>query len=189
MKTLASWSVEDYHRMIEAGILGDRRVELLEGEIVEISPEGPTHAFYGEEIADYLRSCLGEKALVREARPITLSDSEPEPDIAVIKPPRIRYRDRHPGPNDIFLLIEIFQSTQAYDLGDKQKTYAAAGIQEYWVVDLKAKQMTLTSPPLKRRRILKRMGIRRVVNPSQPAYDMIVLGTIIHTVWEQSKFP
>ena len=114
MKTLASWSVEDYHRMIKAGILGDRRVELLEGEIVEMSPEGPTHAFYGEEIADYLRSCLGEKALVREARPITLSDSEPEPDIAVVKPPRIRYRDRHPGPDDILLLIEISQSTQAY---------------------------------------------------------------------------
>ncbi len=145
--------------MIEAGILGDRRVELLEGEIVEISPEGPTHAFYGEEIADYLRSCLGEKALVREARPITLSDSEPEPDIAVVKPPRIRYRDRHPGPDDIFLLIEVSQSTQAYDLGDKQKAYAAAGIQEYWVVDLKAKQMTVFRQPA-RTSYLSRLEVR-----------------------------
>ena len=67
--------------------------------------------------------------------------------------------DRHPGPDDILLLIEISQSTQAYDLGDKQKAYAAAGIQEYWVVDLKAKQMTVFRQPA-RTSYLSRLEMR-----------------------------
>ncbi len=80
---LARWSVEDYHRMIAAGILGDRQVELLAGDIVEISPEGPLHASRIRKVANYLRSLLNGLALVSEAHPITLSDSEPEPDVAI----------------------------------------------------------------------------------------------------------
>ena len=77
MKTLIKWTVEDYHRMIEAGILAKRRCELIGGEIIEMAPEGPRHRFINETIGDYLRQQL-ETVVVSEAHPITLSDSEPE---------------------------------------------------------------------------------------------------------------
>lgn len=147
MKTLAQWSVEDYHRMIAAGILEDRQVELLNGEIVEMTPEGPSHTFYGEELADYLRSQLAGKALVREARPITLSNSEPEPDIAVVQPPRDRYRHQHPRPDDVFLLVEVAQSSLAKDLELKRKLYASAGIPDYWIIDLTQHQLIVLRSP------------------------------------------
>lgn len=147
MKTLAKWTTAEYHQMIATGILADRQVELLAGEIVEMAPEGPSHTFYGEELADYLRSRLTGKALIREARPITLKDSEPEPDIAVVQPPRERYRDRHPAPDDIFWAIEVSDSTIKKDLELKRKIYATAGIQEYWVLDLKKQQLTVFRNP------------------------------------------
>jgi len=102
MKTLAKWTTAEYHQMIATGILAERKVELLAEEIAEKAPEGPYHTFYGEELADYLRSRLTGKASIGEGRPITLTDSEPEPDIAVVRSPRERYRDRHPGAEDIF---------------------------------------------------------------------------------------
>lgn len=86
METLAKWTVDDYHRMIASGILDDRRVELLAGEIHEMTPEAPIRTFCGGSLADYFRDRLNRQALVREARPITLTDSsEPEPDIAIVR--------------------------------------------------------------------------------------------------------
>lgn len=73
MNTLVKWTVTDYHMMIEAGILKDRHVELLAGEIHEMAPETPPHTFYGGSMADFFRGCLGNRALVREAHPITLA--------------------------------------------------------------------------------------------------------------------
>jgi len=87
MKTLAKWSVSDYHGMIEAGILRDRHVELLAGEICEMSPETPIHYNTTKRGAKYLEELLAGKADVRFNGPITLSDSEPEPDIAIVRSP------------------------------------------------------------------------------------------------------
>lgn len=80
------WTIEDYHRMIAAGILDDRPVELLNGEIVEMSPEGEPHAHDSTEVRDYLIAVLGSRAKVRDGKPITIasSNSEPEPDIAFL---------------------------------------------------------------------------------------------------------
>lgn len=137
MDTLVKWTVNDYHLMIEAGILKDRHVELLAGEIHEMAPEGPPHTYYGGSMADFFRGCLNNRALVREARPITLADnSEPEPDIALVRGTWLNYRLRHPSPEEVFLLVEISQSTLASYLDIKKAVYAAAGIPEYWVVDL-----------------------------------------------------
>jgi Uma2 family endonuclease len=147
MKTLAKWTVEDYHRLIDTGILDQRPVELLQGEIVEMAPEGPIHSYITEGVAQYLRWALQGLALVREAHPITLSDSEPEPDLAIVQPPRQRYSQRHPYPQDIFWLIEVSQSTLNYDFNDKKKTYAQAEIQEYWVVDFRARQVQVFRHP------------------------------------------
>jgi Uma2 family endonuclease len=147
MPTLAKWSVEDYHRMIETGILVDRRVELIQGEIVEMTPEGPLHKYVTDTAADYLRALLQGKAKIYEAHPITLPDSEPEPDIAIVRLPAERYRTRHAYPEDIYWLIEIADSTLTGDLEQKKKVYARAGIAEYWVVDVKSERLKVFRQP------------------------------------------
>ncbi len=133
----AKWSIQDYHQMIETGLLDERKVELIRGEIIEMSPEGAPHSSYCSEIGEYLRKTLGDQAKIREAHPITLpNSSEPEPDIAIVRNLPTRYRDRHPHPEDIFWLIEVANSTLAKDLGLKKDNYAEAGIAEYWVLNL-----------------------------------------------------
>ncbi len=87
MKTLYQWSVAEYHHMIETGLLEGKPVELLEGEVIEMSPEGIPHSFTNRSVGNYLRQLLQDKALISEAHPITLDNSEPEPDIAVVRLP------------------------------------------------------------------------------------------------------
>ena len=147
MATLAKWSVEDYHRMIDSGILNNRSVELLEGEIIEMSPEGPLHRFTNDTVAEYFRDLLRGKAKVFEAHPITLATSEPEPDIAIVRLPNSNYLNRHPYPEDIYLLIEISNTTLEEDLGIKKKIYANAGINEYWIINLKATEIIVFREP------------------------------------------
>ncbi|PSF36828.1 hypothetical protein C7H19_12745 [Aphanothece hegewaldii CCALA 016] len=147
MRTLAKWTVEDYHRMIETGILVDRRLELIAGEIVEMTPEGPLHRYVTDTAADYLRSLFFGKAKIFEAHPITLPDSEPEPDIAIVRLPIERYRTRHPIPEDIYWIIEISDSTLTGDLDQKKKIYAGAGILEYWVVNAKSQLLKVFCDP------------------------------------------
>ncbi|AFZ32654.1 protein of unknown function DUF820 [Gloeocapsa sp. PCC 7428] len=147
METLAKWTVDDYHRMIASGILDDRRVELLAGKIYEMTPEAPIHAFCGGSLADYFRDRLNRQALVRESRPITLETSEPEPDIAIVRGSWSDYRKRHPGANDIYLVVEISNSSLTKVLKQKQPIYAAAGIQEYWILDLTALQLIVFRNP------------------------------------------
>lgn len=147
MYTLIKWTVEDYHRMIEAGIINERHVELIAGEIIEMSPESPFHHFLNLSSADYLRSLLGSKAVISEAHPITLSDSEPEPDIAILRPPITNYKNRHPYPEDIYWLIEIADTTLKKDLGVKKNLYARVGIAEYWVIDIKSQLLNVFQNP------------------------------------------
>lgn len=144
---LAKWSIEDYHRMIESNILTDRHVELLDGEIVQMSPEGPLHRKTIDSVADYLRSLFSGRAKIYEAHPVTLADSEPQPDIAIVKLPTSLYDTRHPEPPEIYLLIEISDSTLDIDLERKQFAYARAGIGEYWVVNAKAQQLIVFQQP------------------------------------------
>ncbi|MBV9387585.1 MAG: Uma2 family endonuclease [Chroococcidiopsidaceae cyanobacterium CP_BM_ER_R8_30] len=147
--TIIKWTLEDYHRMLEVGLLEERHVELLNGEIIEMPPEGPEHAYLGDETGKYLSNLLGERARVREGRPITLSNnSEPEPDLAIVRPLGQIYRQRHPEAEDIFWLIEFSNTSLAKDLDTKRKAYAAAEIQEYWVVDLKQKQLNVFREPI-----------------------------------------
>jgi Uma2 family endonuclease len=149
MALTTKWTTEDYHRMIEAGILEGRHVELLDGDIVDMPPEGTPHAAYSQEAADYLRALLGSRAKIREAKPITLGiDSEPEPDIAVVTPHSIEvYLDHHPYPEDIFWLIEFSNTSLSKDLEVKNKLYARANIQEYWVINLQKMQLIILREP------------------------------------------
>jgi Uma2 family endonuclease len=140
--TIAKWTIEQYHKLVNSGILTDRQVELLAGDIVEMSPEGMPHAVYCGDAVDYLKQLLGNRAKVREAHPITLpNDSEPEPDIAVVMPSQSRYLDHHPYPADIYWLVEYADTTLTKDLNTKQLIYAQAGILEYWIVNLQASEL------------------------------------------------
>ncbi|NJO63911.1 MAG: Uma2 family endonuclease [Richelia sp. RM2_1_2] len=148
--TTAKWTLDDYHRMIEVGILSGRQVELLNGEIVQMPPEGPEHAQLSTDAADYLRSLLGEKALIRDAKPLTIpeTNSEPEPDLAIVQPLRQIYRTRHPYPENIFWVIEYANTSLSKDLDTKRKVYACASIKEYWVVDLKNRLVKVFRNPV-----------------------------------------
>ena len=147
--TLVKWTLDDYHRMVASGLLDDRPVELLRGEIIEMSPERETHAYLLTEATKYLILMVGERADVRQDHPITLPgyDSEPEPDIAVVRPLGREYLNHHPYPGDIFWLIEFADSSLAKDLDDKRRLYAQAQILEYWVVDLQQLRLVVFRNP------------------------------------------
>lgn len=138
--TVAKWTLNDYYQMIAAGILANRRVELLNGEIVEMTPQGEPHAASSTETRDYLIQRLGNRAQIRDSKPITIpaSQSEPEPDLAIVRRRTERYLDHHPYSEDIYWLIEYSDSSPTKDREIKAKTYAKAGIREYWIINLKA---------------------------------------------------
>lgn len=175
MYSVAKWSVEDYHKMIAAGILSDRSVELIAGEILQMSPEGPFHHYLNLSIAEYLRSLLGSTAVISEAHPITLIDSEPEPDIAVVRSPSSLYFNHHPYPEDIYWLIEIADSTLTKDLGIKKTIHASANIREYWVIDVNSKILTVFQTPQNNDYQIKKEYQNRWITPlSFPHIDVSV---------------
>ncbi|MEL6248861.1 MAG: Uma2 family endonuclease [Cyanobacteria bacterium J06648_16] len=146
--TTYRWTLERYHHAVDAGVFDDQPVELLRGEIVVMPPEGEPHAYYNTCGADYLRRLLGARVQIRDAKPITLpNNSEPEPDIAVVKPLNRVYLQHHPYPEDIFWLVEYSNSSLKKDLDLKQAIYAEAGIQEYWVVNLQQRRLIVFRDP------------------------------------------
>ncbi len=148
MKTLYKWSVEDYHSMIEAGILEGKPVELLEGAIVNMSPEGIPHRRTNHCVTKYLRQILDSQAEIFESHPVTLDNSEPEPDIAVVRLPETIYNNHHPYAEDIYWLVEIANKSLNRDLNEKSITYARNNIPEYWVIDLVNNKVVVFTNPL-----------------------------------------
>ena len=134
------FTVEQYYKMAEVGILDvEQRTELIEGEVIEMSPIGAKHAACLSKLADVLRDRTRNKALVRQQNPIHMGDrSEPQPDIAVVKERQNYYLESHPIPTEIFLLIEVADSTLKYDRDVKVPLYAKAGIPELWIANLEA---------------------------------------------------
>ena len=155
METLAKWSVDDYHRMVEADILRDRRVELLAGDIVEMSPETPSHYNTAKRGASYLAQMLDGGADVRFNGPITLTNSEPEPDITIVRLPESAYDNRHPGPDDIFWIVEVSKTSLKKDLDTRAVIYVNAKLPEYWVLDLFTKQLIVMRDPQNGRYTMK----------------------------------
>ena len=142
------FSAEDFHRMAEAGILGeDDRVELIRGEVVELSPIGKRHAYVLNALVDLLAPLRG-KALLSVQNPLLLSpDTEVYPDLALLQPPRTRYRDRLPEAKDALLVVEVADTSLRYDLQVKLPLYAQAGVPEVWVVDLEGKRVLVHRKP------------------------------------------
>ncbi len=131
-------TIDDYYKMAEVGIIPrDARVELINGKIRYMSPINSPHAYVTSECYDTLAEQLRGKAVIRCQFPILIPDgSSPEPDLAVVKLPKQTYKKRHPKPEDVYLLIEIAESSIEFDTGEKLQMYALAGIPEYWVIDL-----------------------------------------------------
>ncbi|NET56291.1 MAG: Uma2 family endonuclease [Symploca sp. SIO2E6] len=122
--TAYRWTLDRYHRAIASSIFDDQPLELLKGDIIVMSPEREPHAYYNTETADYLRSLLGDRVKVRDGKPITLpNDSEPVPDVAIVRPLGKLYLEHHPYPEDIFLVIEFSQATLGKDLSNKKSLY------------------------------------------------------------------
>ncbi len=148
--TTYKWTIDRYHQAVRAGVFADQPVELLNGEIVVMPPEGEIHACRGDITVEYLRHLLGNRAQIREGKPITLpnNQSEPEPDIAVVESRFWEYSEHHPYPENIYWTIEFSNTSLKKDLEIKDKIYAAANIPEYWVVDLQASELTRFRQPL-----------------------------------------
>jgi Uma2 family endonuclease len=142
------FTVEQYHRMIETGVLrsGDR-CELLDGWITEKMTQNPPHAVAIQLLDATLAGILPADWVRRLQSPITLSHSEPEPDVVVARGPVRRYLDHHPGPGEIALVAEVTDSTLAEDRTLKARIYAEARLPQYWIVNLVDRQVEVYSQP------------------------------------------
>jgi Uma2 family endonuclease len=132
------FTVDEYHRMAEVGILGpDDRVELLDGDIVEMSPIGPRHAATVTRLQHLFHRLVADRAIIRTQHPARSDEySEPEPDIALVVPRADFYAEAHPTPRDVLLIVEVADTSARYDRLRKIPNYARAGIPEVWLVDL-----------------------------------------------------
>ena len=165
MKTLHKWTVKDYHQIIESGILEGKSVELLQGEITTMSPEKPIHSSQIDTVSDYLRNKFQGIAKVREAHPVTLDNSEPEPDIAIVRLEADNYSTRHPYPQDIYLLIEVSNNSLSKDLEEKPVVYAQNSISEYWVIDLPHNKLWIFRQPKQNGYANKQEIVTGQINP------------------------
>lgn len=142
------FSIEEYHRMIRDGILSSGEpFEFLEGYMVLKMPHGTPHDAAMDALEGILPGLLPADWFVRCQRAVTLGDSEPEPDHAVVRGPRTRYRDAHPGPADIGLVVEFADSSLRIDRTDKARAYARSGIPTYWIVNLQARHVEVYTNP------------------------------------------
>jgi Uma2 family endonuclease len=142
------FTVDEYHRMMQAGILTeDDPVELLEGLIVPKMPHNPSHDGTIELTQEALQRRLPSGWRIRIQSAVTTGDSEPEPDVAVVPGPAGRFLDHHPGPQEIALLTEVADSTLTRDRQDKGRLYARAGIVCYWIINLVDRVLEVYTDP------------------------------------------
>ena len=143
------FTVTDFERMAETGILSENdRVELIEGEIIEMSPIGKSHAACVDRFVKLL-SRLNDRVILRVQGPIQLDDySEPQPDLALLRPRDDFYSVSLPRPADVLLVIEVADTTLQYDRFMKLPAYARAGIPEVWLANLPADRIELYAGPV-----------------------------------------
>jgi len=155
------FTVADYHRLAEVGMLGpDARVELLDGQVVDMSPIGSRHAGTVNWLAARLRQLVGARAILSVQNPVVLDEySEPEPDLALLAPRPDYYRGAHPRPRDVLLVVEVADTTLEKDRDVKLPLYARAGIQEVWIVDLNGERVEVYREP--RASAFESIAIRR----------------------------
>jgi len=177
-------SLDDYHRMGAAGILHeDSRVELIEGELIDMAPIGSQHASVVTTLTELLIAQARGIAIVMSQNPVSLPpDNEPQPDIAVLKPRADRYRNALPSAADTLLIIEVADSTIEYDRQIKLPLYARHNVPECWLVDLRAGTLEVyRDPSSKGYRKLLQPARRETVSPIQlPEVDIP-----LHEIWPE----
>lgn len=146
------FSVEDFYALAATGVFADRHVELLDGDVIEMTIN-PPHAKAVMKLQKVLEHALGERSLISTQNPLDLGERAtlPEPDLMVIK--RLEYldtrgRDRHPRPEDVFLLVEVADTTLSLDQTIKLEAYARNGVTEYWIADLNARTWYVHREPV-----------------------------------------
>ncbi len=144
------FSVGEYYRMMKAGVLSENhRVELIEGEVLKMSPSGSRHAACVSRLDTLLHHQFGQIGIVRAQSPIHLDDfSEPQPDIALLRPRPDFYENQHPMPEDVLLVIEVAETSVEYDRNVKMPLYARAGLPEAWLVNLPKNILEVFTQPV-----------------------------------------
>jgi Uma2 family endonuclease len=146
--TRRRFTVDEYHKMADSGIFEHERVELLEGEVVAMTPKGSAHAAAVSRLIRHLGAAIGQASLLRAQDPLPLNErTEVEPDIAIVRFRADYYAGAHPSPVDTLLVIEVADSSLTYDRHVKMALYARSGIPEAWLVDLTQGQVSVHGRP------------------------------------------
>ena len=144
------WTREEYDRMVEVGLLApDSHVQLIEGEILQMAPPGAPHSTAVGLVQDVLEAVFaGTNSQVRVQQPVRIgADSEPEPDVAIVKGRRLDYLEMHPAASDVALVVEVADTSIGLDRRRKARLYARAGIPEYWIVALPERILEVFTGP------------------------------------------
>lgn len=155
-------TLDEYHTIGAAGVLKeDDRIELIEGEMIEMAPIGSRHVAKVNWLAHLFSQCVGDHAIVSVQNPIALPPhNEPQPDIALLKPRADYYEGKLPGAEDIMLVVEVADTTLAYDRDSKMPIYARHGIVEAWLVDIQARMLSIFLEPGAK-------SYQRLLNPAE----------------------
>ena len=148
LATAKRFTITEYHRLADLNFFTeDDRVELIKGEIIKMAAKGKAHSVCNTRLYRELFKLLEEKATIRGQEPIIINDSEPEPDLTIVKNTPDDYFLNHPIPSDIFLIIEVADSSLKYDQEVKLFLYSEAGISDYWIFNLMAYYLECYSDP------------------------------------------
>jgi Uma2 family endonuclease len=158
--SLYRMTVDQYESLVETGVLGDQPVELINGLLVRKMGKKPPHVISCEAIRDELLPLTPRGWRLTIEAPVRIPEfDEPEPDLALVRGSREDYEDRHPGPADVGLLIEVSESTLDRDRGEKELAYARGQVPHYWIVNLVDRQLEICTEPsptgYRNRRILR----------------------------------
>jgi Uma2 family endonuclease len=146
--TIRRFTRDEYYRMAAAGLFHEERVELLDGEIITMSPQNTVHASTVYRLVHILERLIGTTTCVRGQLPIVLHDwSEPEPDVSVCAPNPQDYSRAHPRADQVLSVIEVADTSLTYGRTRKAQAYAASGIPEYWIVNLIDRQVEVLTDP------------------------------------------
>ncbi len=142
-------TTDRYQKMVATGVLTKYdRIELIEGEMLNMAPIGPKHATVADRLARLFMLAVHDAAIVSCGRPVNLGDfSDPQPDVMLLKPRLDDYGNAHPNAADVLLLIEVSDSTLTFDQSTKLSLYARYGVSEYWVVDVEGKRIVVYREP------------------------------------------
>ena len=142
------FTVDKYHRMLEAGVLKEREpYELINGWIIRKMVVYPPHNYAVNALNELFGLLRGPRATVRIQQPITTTDSEPEPDVVLAVGSRVDYAERNPTPSEVHVLVEVAESSLQYDQTTKLELYAKAKVQVYWIVNLIDRRVEVYTEP------------------------------------------